>query len=123
MEDSTWLKKRLYDFFMQPALVAEDDLLAGRVVIQQAAVEGDDRLDERDLGLQPGLGDHADRLAELRDEDLLGLVREGTAALDKNTVDMDRERANFVDNAVRFEATLRFINNGVSTMLSAIKGQ
>ncbi len=31
-------------------------------------------------------------------------------ALDNNTVDMDRERANFVDNAVRYEATLRFIN-------------
>jgi flagellar basal-body rod protein FlgB len=43
--------------------------------------------------------------------------------LDRNTVDMDRERASFADNAVKYEATLRFINSGVSTMLAAIKGQ
>ncbi|MFM2065432.1 MAG: hypothetical protein RLZZ584_341 [Pseudomonadota bacterium] len=43
--------------------------------------------------------------------------------LDRNTVDMDRERASFADNAVKYEATLRFINSGVSTMLNAIKGQ
>jgi flagellar basal-body rod protein FlgB len=43
--------------------------------------------------------------------------------LDRNTVDMDRERANFTDNAVKYEATLRFINGNVRTMLDAIKGQ
>ncbi|MGQ0710144.1 MAG: flagellar basal body rod protein FlgB [Rhodoferax sp.] len=45
------------------------------------------------------------------------------AAMDNNTVDMDRERASFVDNAVRYEATLRFINGQARTMLSAIQGQ
>ncbi|MFD0669565.1 flagellar basal body rod protein FlgB [Ramlibacter sp. MAHUQ-53] len=45
------------------------------------------------------------------------------ASLDGNTVDLDRERANFADNAVRYEATLRFINGHVKTMLSAISGQ
>lgn len=44
-------------------------------------------------------------------------------ALDGNTVDLDRERAQFADNAMRYEATLRFINNDVRTMLSAITGQ
>jgi flagellar basal-body rod protein FlgB len=43
--------------------------------------------------------------------------------LDRNTVDMDRERANFLDNAVKYEATLRFINGDVKTMLDAIRGQ
>ena len=43
--------------------------------------------------------------------------------LDGSTVDLDRERANFVDNAVRYEATLRFINGQAKTMLSAIQGQ
>jgi flagellar basal-body rod protein FlgB len=43
--------------------------------------------------------------------------------LDRNTVDMDRERANFTDNSVKYEATLRFINGNVRTMLSAITGQ
>ena len=42
--------------------------------------------------------------------------------LDRNTVDMDRERASFVDNSVKYEATLRFINGGVRTMLDAIRG-
>jgi flagellar basal-body rod protein FlgB len=44
-------------------------------------------------------------------------------SLDGNTVDLDRERANFADNAMRYEATLRFINSDVRTMLSAITGQ
>ena len=43
--------------------------------------------------------------------------------LDRNTVDMDRERASFADNALRYEATLRFINGQVRTLTSAITGQ
>jgi flagellar basal-body rod protein FlgB len=43
--------------------------------------------------------------------------------LDRNTVDMDRERAAFADNSVRYEATLRFINSHVRTLTSAITGQ
>ena len=43
--------------------------------------------------------------------------------IDRNTVDMDRERANFADNSVKFEATLRFINSSARTMLDAIRGQ
>jgi flagellar basal-body rod protein FlgB len=42
--------------------------------------------------------------------------------LDRNTVDMDRERAAFADNSVKFEASLRFINGSVRTMLDAIRG-
>ncbi|MEY8877617.1 MAG: flagellar basal body rod protein FlgB [Leptothrix sp. (in: b-proteobacteria)] len=45
------------------------------------------------------------------------------ANLDNNTVDMDRERASFADNAIKYESTLRFINGQVSTLMSAIKGQ
>ena len=44
-------------------------------------------------------------------------------SMDGNSVDMDRERANFVDNAVRYESTLRFINGQSKTILSAIQGQ
>lgn len=44
-------------------------------------------------------------------------------AMDGNSVDMDRERASFADNAVRYEATLRFINGSSKTILSAIQGQ
>lgn len=41
--------------------------------------------------------------------------------LDSNSVDMDRERASFADNAVKYEASLRFINSDVRTMLDAMK--
>ena len=53
----------------------------------------------------------------------LGYSVQSQPNLDNNTVDLDRERANFVDNAVRYEATLRFINGQAKTMLSAITGQ
>ncbi|WP_298008664.1 flagellar basal body rod protein FlgB [uncultured Aquabacterium sp.] len=43
--------------------------------------------------------------------------------LDSNSVDMDRERASFADNTVRYEATLRFINGSVRTLNTAITGQ
>ena len=44
-------------------------------------------------------------------------------SIDRNTVDMDRERASFADNAIKYEATLRFINSNVRTTMSAITGQ
>lgn len=44
-------------------------------------------------------------------------------SMDGNSVDLDRERSNFVDNAVRYESTLRFINGHAKTILSAIQGQ
>lgn len=44
-------------------------------------------------------------------------------SMDGNSVDLDRERANFADNSVRYEATLRFINGTTKTILSAIQGQ
>ncbi|NIC40234.1 flagellar basal body rod protein FlgB [Aquabacterium sp. A08] len=44
-------------------------------------------------------------------------------SLDGNSVDMDQQRANFTDNAIQYESTLRFINGHVKTMLSAIQGQ
>jgi flagellar basal-body rod protein FlgB len=44
-------------------------------------------------------------------------------AQDGNTVDMDQERARIADNAVRYEATLKFLNGQIRTLLSAIQGQ
>lgn len=52
-----------------------------------------------------------------------GFAPQTQPAMDGNSVDLDRERAAFADNAVRYEATLRFINNDGKTMLSAIQGQ
>jgi flagellar basal-body rod protein FlgB len=44
-------------------------------------------------------------------------------SVDGNSVDMDRERASFVDNSIRYESTLRFINSQSKIILSAIQGQ
>ena len=51
----------------------------------------------------------------------LRYVQPNQTNLDSNTVDMDRERAAFMENAVKYESTLRFINGNVRTMLDAMK--
>ena len=69
---------------------------------------------------------HIPLQAQMSDDALkakLGYSVNSQPSLDNNTVDLDRERANFVDNSVRYEATLRFINGQAKTMLSAIQGQ
>lgn len=53
----------------------------------------------------------------------LAYVAQTQPSLDGNSVDLDRERANFVDNSVRYESTLRFINSNAKGLLSAIQGQ
>lgn len=44
------------------------------------------------------------------------------ASIDGNSVEMDAERAQFADNAVRYEAALKFLNGQIKTILSAIQG-
>lgn len=44
-------------------------------------------------------------------------------AFDGNTVDVDRETANFAENTVRYEAALRFLNGQIKTMNLAVTGQ
>lgn len=43
-------------------------------------------------------------------------------AIDGNTVDMDVERNQFADNAIRYEAGITLINAQIKAMLSAIQG-
>ena len=52
----------------------------------------------------------------------LGYRMPQQVSIDGNTVDLDRERANFADNSLRYEATLRFINGSVRNLISAIRG-
>ena len=71
-------------------------------------------------------GGHLQRSGQLageRPEPELSYSVQAMTNLDSNTVDMDRERANFTDNTVRYEATLRFINSQVKTLNTAITGQ
>ena len=44
-------------------------------------------------------------------------------SIDGNTVDLDVERAQFADNAVRYEAAIRFLNGQIRTLVTAIKGE
>ncbi len=43
-------------------------------------------------------------------------------SVDGNTVEMDNERAQFADNAVRMEASLTFLNGQIKSLLAAIQG-
>ena len=43
-------------------------------------------------------------------------------SLDGNTVDMDVERAQVAENAVRYEANLMFLNSQLKSLLAAIQG-
>jgi flagellar basal-body rod protein FlgB len=45
------------------------------------------------------------------------------AALDGNTVDSQLENAAFAENAVRYQASLDFINSKLRGLRSAIKGE
>lgn len=44
-------------------------------------------------------------------------------SVDGNTVDMDVERNNFADNAVRYEASILMLNGVIKKMMTAITGQ
>ena len=56
-----------------------------------------------------------------RPQPTLRYAVQSQTSLDSNSVDMDRERAAFADNAVKYESTLRFINGSVRTMLDSMK--
>jgi len=43
-------------------------------------------------------------------------------SIDGNTVEMDTERNQFADNAIRYEAGLTFISSQIKGLLSAIQG-
>jgi len=60
--------------------------------------------------------------AGARAEAQLLYTRPTQDSLDRNSVDMDRERAAFADNTVKYEATLRFVNAQARTLLDAMKG-
>jgi len=45
------------------------------------------------------------------------------ASLDGNTVDKDLEQARFAENAVRYQASLEFINSRVSGLIRTLRGE
>jgi len=51
---------------------------------------------------------------------MLEFRRNVNPALDNNTVDIEKERAAFAENAVKYEAAIRSINGKISTLKSAM---
>ena len=45
------------------------------------------------------------------------------ASLDQNSVDVQAERAAFTDNAMRYQASLTFLNARIRGLLSALRGE
>lgn len=44
-------------------------------------------------------------------------------ALDGNTVEEEQEKSDFADNALRYQASLRFLGSRVQGLMSAIRGE
>lgn len=45
------------------------------------------------------------------------------ASLDQNSVDVQAERAAFLDNAMRYQASVRFLNGRITGLITAIRGE
>lgn len=52
--------------------------------------------------------------------ELLMFRRGNNASIDGNTVDLDKERAAFAENTVKYEAALRSINGRIATLKQAM---
>lgn len=98
------------DFSFADAMGAVGDGSQGRIGMNRPA---DGRTDAHHIALAATTAGGSDG----------GYTVQTQPSLDGNSVDLDRERAAFADNAVRYEATLRFISSHGKTLLSAIQGQ
>lgn len=60
-------------------------------------------------------------------EDMLGAEllyrRPAQVSMDQNTVEVDIERAKFMENAMRFQASLRFLDGKFSGLRAAFRGE
>lgn len=72
------------------------------------------------LALTLTSGRHIAARAQAVDDSQLLYVIPDQPSADNNTVDMDRERANFVDNSVKYQSGLTFLSTQIKNMMSAI---
>ena len=103
--------------FKQAMQAAVDGNSQSVALAPTSAGTTDGTTDPRHIPLQSTLGTLGDGNTGL------AYTPQTEPSMDGNSVDLDRERASFVDNSVRYEATLRFINGTSKTILSAIQGQ
>jgi flagellar basal-body rod protein FlgB len=66
-----------------------------------------------------GTSQNADLLPDGTQVQYRGVVQ---GAVDGNTVDMDVERNQFADNALRYEAGITMINHQIRSLMAAIQG-
>ena len=66
-----------------------------------------------------GAAQNADMLPDGTQVQYRGVVQ---GAVDGNTVDMDVERNQFADNAIRYEAGITMINHQIRSLMAAIQG-
>lgn len=64
---------------------------------------------------------HLPGSAQVSDDAELMYRTPNQSSLDGNTVEMDVERVNFADNAMRYEANLTLISSKIKSMLSAVQ--
>ncbi len=76
---------------------------------------------DRGAGIADGVMSGTVNGSGLRTTPVLRYAQPAQTSLDNNSVDMDRERAAFADNALKYESTLRFINGSIRTTLDAMK--
>lgn len=69
----------------------------------------------------PAAGADSNQTLTQRTQNALQSSLSAMTSMDSNTVDMDRERASFADNTVKYEASLRFLNGSIRTMMDAMK--
>lgn len=62
----------------------------------------------------------AGQASSMPDQDLLYRVP-SQSSIDGNTVEMDAERVNFADNALRYESNLTVLGSKIKTLLSAVQ--
>ena len=99
-----------------PGFKARDFDFASALRAASAGASGDGAATAPGEGVAQGVMQAGGRPAPL-----LRYAMPAQTNLDSNSVDMDRERAAFAQNATQYEATLRFINGSVRTVLDAMK--
>jgi flagellar basal-body rod protein FlgB len=96
-----------------PGFKARDIDFAAAMRAAQGSQGGLTRTHERHMGNDGGAGDNAEPLYRMPSQ----------PSLDGNTVETQREHAAFMDNAVRYQASLRFLDGRISSLRTAIRGQ
>jgi len=91
--------------------------------ILEQQINGNDEMTGRSLTLtNPGhIPDH-DNARSGMTADLL-YRQPGQPSLDSNTVNSQTENSEFLNNSIRYQASLEFINSRVRSLLGALKGE